>query len=54
MWGLSFPLVRGLELVQRAYAPLVPDAAVACADMAIRFGLAVLVLMTIYDGNWRT
>jgi drug/metabolite transporter (DMT)-like permease len=58
MWGLSFPLVRGLELVQHAHAPNVPDSAVACADMAIRFGLAVLFLLTIYGRelariNWR-
>ena len=48
LWGLSFPLLRGLELVQRASAPAVSDAALACADMAIRFGLAALFLLAIY------
>jgi drug/metabolite transporter (DMT)-like permease len=47
LWGLSFPLVRGLELAQKAHAPHVPDAAVACADVAMRFGLSVLVLLPI-------
>jgi len=48
LWGLSFPLLRGLELVQRAYAPQVPDAAMACADIAIRFALAVVFLVPFY------
>jgi drug/metabolite transporter (DMT)-like permease len=48
LWGLSFPLLRGLELVQRANAPEVSDAALACADVAIRFALAVLFLLPIY------
>ena len=48
LWGLSFPLLRGLELVQRANAPQVPDAALACADVAIRFALAMLFLLPIY------
>ena len=48
LWGLSFPLLRGLELAQRAEAPQVTDAAMACADVAIRFGLAGLVLLPIY------
>ena len=47
LWGLSFPLMRGLELVQKANAPHVPDAALASADMAMRFGLAVLFLLPI-------
>jgi drug/metabolite transporter (DMT)-like permease len=58
LWGLSFPLLRGLELVQRANAPAVSDAALACADVAIRFGLAALFLLAIYGRqlshvNWR-
>jgi drug/metabolite transporter (DMT)-like permease len=58
MWGLSFPLVRGLELVQHAHLPHIPDAAVACADMAVRFGFAVVILLAIYgqqlaDVSWR-
>src|ERR1700683_2925764 len=48
LWGLSFPLLRGLELVQRSVAPHVSDAALASADMAIRFGLAVLFLLPMY------
>jgi drug/metabolite transporter (DMT)-like permease len=48
LWGLSFPLLRGLELVQRANAPEVSDAALACADVAIRFALAALFLLPIY------
>ncbi len=48
LWGLSFPLVRGLELVQRASAPHVPDAALASADVAIRFALAILFLLPMY------
>jgi drug/metabolite transporter (DMT)-like permease len=48
LWALSFPLVRGLELVQRAGAPEVSAAAQACAVMAIRFGLAALFLLAIY------
>jgi len=58
MWGLSFPLLRGLELVQKANAPQVSDTALACADVAIRFALAVVVLLPIYGRqlhhiNWR-
>jgi len=58
LWGLSFPLLRGLELVQRANAPEVSDSALACADVAIRFALAVLFLLPIYGRqlarvNWR-
>ena len=49
MWALSFPLVRGLELVQRANAPEVSVAAQACAVMAVRFGFAALFLLAIYD-----
>ena len=58
LWGLSFPLLRGLELVQRASAPEVSDAAMASADVAIRFMLAVIFLLPIYGRqlahiNWR-
>ncbi len=45
LWGLSFPLTRGLELVQRAVAPGVSDSATACCDMAVRFGLAALCFL---------
>jgi len=50
LWGLSFPLTRGLELAQRAYAPTVSDSALACADMAVRFGLAALCFLPFH---WR-
>ncbi|MCE0522051.1 MAG: DMT family transporter [Methylacidiphilales bacterium] len=58
LWGLSFPLLRGLELAQRATAPDVPDAALASADVAIRFALAAIFLFPIYGGqlsriDWR-
>ena len=58
LWGLSFPLLRGLELVQRANAPHVSDSALAAADVAIRFALAALFLLPVYgrqlaDVNWR-
>jgi len=48
LWGLSFPLLRGLELVQRANAPQVSDSALACADVTVRFALAALFLLPIY------
>ena len=48
LWGVSFPLLRGLELAQREHAPQVSDSALACADTAIRFGLAALFLLPIY------
>ncbi len=53
LWGLSFPLLRGLELAQKANAPAVPDAALASADVAIRFGLAALFLLPMYGGQLR-
>ena len=48
LWGLTFPLLRALQLAQAAKAPRVPDEVLACADMAVRFGLAALVLLPIY------
>jgi drug/metabolite transporter (DMT)-like permease len=48
LWGLSFPLLRGLELAQRANAPHVPDAVLAAADVTLRFGLAVIFLLPFY------
>jgi drug/metabolite transporter (DMT)-like permease len=44
-WGFSFPLVRALELVQRAHVPRVSDSALACADVAMRFGVAALFFL---------
>ena len=49
LWALSFPLLRGLELAQKEHVPGMPASAVACADMAIRFGLAALVLLPFYS-----
>jgi drug/metabolite transporter (DMT)-like permease len=48
LWGLSFPLTRGLELAQWAHAPAVSDSALACADMAVRFGLAALCFLPFH------
>lgn len=53
LWGLSFPLLRGLELAQREAVAEVSDGALACADMAIRFGLAALFLLPVYGGGLR-
>jgi drug/metabolite transporter (DMT)-like permease len=52
LWGLSFPLMRALELAQRAIAPHVSDSSLACADMAVRFGLAAVFLIPIYGREW--
>jgi drug/metabolite transporter (DMT)-like permease len=54
LWGLSFPLLRGLELAQRAQAPDVPFPAFAAADMAVRFLFAALVLLPFYGGGLRS
>lgn len=54
LWGLSFPLMRGLELAQRALAPEVPYAAFAAADMAVRFLGAALVLLPFYIRDLRS
>lgn len=48
LWGASFPLLRGLQLAQRAHVPEIPDSALACADTAMRFGLAALFLLPFY------
>jgi drug/metabolite transporter (DMT)-like permease len=40
--------VRGLQLAQRANAPHVSDPALACADVAVRFLLAALLLLPFY------
>ena len=48
LWGLSFPLMRGLELAQRAAAPDVSYPALACADMAFRFLIASLFFLPFY------
>ncbi len=53
LWGMSFPLLRGLQLTQEVHAPHVPDRALACADMAVRFSVAALVLLTIYGRDLR-
>jgi len=48
LWGLSFPLLRGLELAQKAHVPPVSDSALACADVGMRFGVAALILLPIF------
>ena len=48
LWGLSFPLLRGLELAQGELARGVPFPALAAGDMAIRFLFAALVLLPFY------
>jgi drug/metabolite transporter (DMT)-like permease len=48
LWGLSFPLLRGLELAQGEFARGVPSVALAAGDMAARFLLAALVLLPFY------
>lgn len=53
-WGASFPLMRGLELAQKEHAPEGSDLGMACADMAVRFGLAALVFLPFYIGQLRT
>jgi drug/metabolite transporter (DMT)-like permease len=47
-WGLSFPLMRGLELAQKENELEGPDSALACANMAVRFGLAAVILLPFY------
>lgn len=48
LWGLSFPLFRGLELEQTVRAPDAPIPALAAADTAVRFLCAALVLLPIF------
>jgi drug/metabolite transporter (DMT)-like permease len=45
LWGLSFPLLRGLELAQGELARGIPSAALAAGDMAIRFLFAAIILL---------
>jgi drug/metabolite transporter (DMT)-like permease len=47
LWGLSFPLQRGLELAQEACGAHVSDVTLAYADTAMRFGLAALLLLPL-------
>ena len=46
-WGLTFPLVRGFELAQLTHVPGISAQALVCADVAMRFGLAALVLLPL-------
>lgn len=48
LWGLSFPLMRGLELAQKANTPGITDVALASADVAMRFGVSALLLLPFY------
>jgi drug/metabolite transporter (DMT)-like permease len=54
LWGLSFPLMRGLELAQHLAAPGVSTATLACADMAARFLMATLFLLPFYGRDFFT
>jgi drug/metabolite transporter (DMT)-like permease len=51
LWGLSFPLLRGLQLAQHEAAPDVPESLLACANMAMRFGVAAILLLPFYGWN---
>jgi len=53
-WGLSFPLMRSLELAQKEHASGVSDSAVACADMAVRFAVAALIFLPFYARHLRS
>lgn len=48
LWGLSFPLMRGLELAQGAQASGVSSSALAAGDMAVRFLGSALILLPLY------
>ena len=48
LWGLSFPLFRGLEIEQSIQAPSVPAPAVAAANTAVRFLCAAIILLPIF------
>jgi drug/metabolite transporter (DMT)-like permease len=48
LWGASFPLLRGLQLTQEQHGPHVADSVLACADVAVRFGAAALVLLPFF------
>jgi len=52
LWGMSFPLVRGVELVQHANVAGLSDGALAAANVAIRFALAVAILVPIYGAQF--
>ncbi len=52
LWGLSFPLVRGVELVQQAHVAGLPDGALAAANVAIRFAVAAVMLLLIYGAQF--
>ncbi len=54
LWGLSFPLMRGLELAQHLAAPGVSTPTLACADMAARFLMATLFLLPFYGRDFFT
>ena len=48
LWGLSFPLLRGIELAQQAVAPHVANETLACADIFVRFGTAAFLFLPIF------
>jgi drug/metabolite transporter (DMT)-like permease len=53
-WGSTFPLVRALELAQQAHVPGISALALVSVNVAMRFGMAALVLLPFcarYLGN---
>jgi drug/metabolite transporter (DMT)-like permease len=53
LWGLSFPVLRGLELEQAAHSSGVPAPALAAADTAARFLCAALILLPLFGRELR-
>lgn len=47
LWAVSFPLLRALSLAQRARAPAVSSWFMACAVVALRFGLAAALVAAL-------
>ncbi len=48
LWALSFPLVRGLQIAEKAQVPDMADSTLAGANLFIRFGLGAVVLLLFY------
>ena len=48
LWALSFPLVRGLQIAEKAQVPDMADSTLAGGSLFIRFGLGAVVLLLFY------
>ena len=48
LWALSFPLVRGLQIAEKAQVPDMADSTLAGGSLFIRFGLGAAVLLLFY------